>query len=611
VEVGSETGAGDRIELNWEGNSLKGRKVSLYAWNHVAGKWDSLASMVAASEEDFTLSTAIDGGNYVREGRVQALVQDEIPRRDQYDFTIGLMPDTQIYAEILPEYFESQVNFMRDAKDTMNIQYVAHVGDIVNSAGIAGQWERSNRFMKVLEDAGIPYGVVAGNHDVFDGGATSVPDYSAFSEHFGASRFEGKPFYGGSYKDNRGHYDLISTHGNDFIFVYMGWEVNDEDMDWMNQVLKQYPDRKAIVVLHEYLQNNAARSATGNIIYQKVIVPNSNVVMVLSGHFTGSALRTDQIDDNKDGKPDRKVFQILADYQGIPNGGNGYMKLLHFDTESDTVYVNTYSPYLDDYNHYDAAKDEFIFNLELTPQVKRVATDVMEVKVYSDEAIGSVQAASGSTAQVTWAGLKGSRTYMWYALAEDAFGGRAYSDIWSFRTRLTVPAPEGVKAANVTAESAELSWSPVTASDGSTVTYQVYGSAGSTATVTGNVYQLTGLQPDTTYMFHITAMHPSGIVSGPSVPVTFTTPINLAALQNGVQKFIESGKLKHPLSNQLQQALRQAEDHEQKGQRIQAIKQVEDFLKHLNKQGNEDNAAPDARQWLVEKGQALIRIWES
>jgi hypothetical protein len=610
VEVGNGTGAGDLIELRWEGHSLKGRKVGLYAWNFATGRWDSLSAVVASSEEDFTLSASFDAGDYARDGIVQALVQDEIPRRDQYDFTIGWLPDTQIYAEILPEYFESQVNFLRDAKESMNIQYVAHIGDIVNSAGIEGQWERADRFMKVLEQADIPYGVVAGNHDVFDGGATSEPNYSAFSKWFGASRFENKPFYGESYKDNRGHYDLISAGGNDFIFVYMGWGVNNEDMDWMNSVLKQHPDRKAIIVVHEYLQNNAARSATGNKIYQGVVVPNPNVVMVLSGHFTGSALRTDQIDDNKDGKPDRKVYQMLNDYQGIPNGGDGYLKLLHFDTESDTVYVNTYSPMLEDYNYYEPSKDEFTLSLELAPQVKRVATDLFEVKVYSNDQIGMVEANSGMNAEVVWNGLKGSQMYEWYALAKDGFGGTTYSDIWSFRTRLAVPAPELLNVQKVTATSAELLWNPIQASDGSSVTYLVYGNHGTTASVTDSVYSVTGLQPDTTYTFHITAVHPSGISSSPSAPVTFTTLINLDALKEGVQRFISDGKLLHPLSKHLEQTLLQAEHHDQKGQRDQAVKKLEDFLKHLNNQGQEKHITPDAMQWLIRKSQALKQMWQ-
>ncbi|WP_409342254.1 FIMAH domain-containing protein [Paenibacillus sp. MBLB4367] len=609
VEVEAETGAGDRLELSWEGHSLKGRKVGLYAWNYSTEKWDSLTSTVAVSEEDFTLSAAVDGGNYARNGKVQVLIQDEIPRREQYDFTIASIPDTQIYAEIQPEYFESQVNFLRDAKESMNIQYVMQVGDIVNSAGIKGQWERADKFMKVVEDAQIPWGLVAGNHDVFDGGATSVPDYSEFSKYFGENRFKDKPYYGESYKDNKGHYDLISASGNDFIFVYMGWGMNDEDMGWMNNVLKQYPDRKAVIVVHEYLQNNATRSATGNQIYQKVVVPNPNVWMVMSGHFTGSALRTDQLDDNKDGQPDRKVYQILNDYQGIPNGGNGYLKLLHFDTETDTVYVNTYSPYLDDYNYYDPSKDEFKLSLDLKPMVKRVATDAMTVKVYANDAIGSAQAASGSTAMVNWNGLKGSTNYEWYALAEDSFGGRTYSDIWSFRTRLTVEAPQGVKAANVTEGSAQLSWSPVTASDGSSVTYQVYGSHGAVTTVTGTVYNLTGLEPDTAYTFQVKAVHSSGAVSVLSEPVSFRTLIDLPALQNGLQHFIAFGKVTPPLAKQLENVLSQAESHVQKGQLDQAAKKIEDFIKHLNNKALQELASADARQWLNDKAEALLRIW--
>lgn len=610
--VGDAAGIGDRIELSWTGHSLPGRKVSLYAWNFASGKWDSFASMVAPSEDNFTLSTAVDAGDYVRGGRIQALVQDEIPRRDQYDFTIGYIPDTQIYAEILPEYFESQVNFLRDAKDTMNIQYVVHVGDIVNSSGITGQWERASRYMKVLEDAGLPYGVVAGNHDVFDGGATAAePDYSQFSKYFGAARLDDKPYYGGSYKDNRGHYDLISAGGNDFIFVYMGWGINDEDMAWMNQVLRSHPDHKAVIVLHEYLQNNGSRSAKGNLVYEKVVVPNPNVAMVLSGHFTGSALRTDPLDDNGDGTPDRNVYQMLNDYQGIENGGSGYLKLMHFDTETGTIYVNTYSPALDDYNYYDPKKDEFKLAMDLTPQLKRVATDSFELKLYSTERIGTTHAESGSTAQVTWTGLQGGQSYSWYALAEDHYGGRAYSEIGSFRTRLTLPAPDGGQAANITDVSATLQWNPVTASDGSAVTYQVYGSSGFTALTTTPFYSLTGLQPDTSYSFQITAMHPSGVVSSPSALVTFTTLIDLQALKAGVLRFTESGQLQDPLSKQLELALRQAEDHEQKGQRKQAAKKLEDFLKHLGNSGLQELASPEARQWLTLKGQALLDSWNS
>ena len=60
---------------------------------------------------------------------------------------------------------------------------------------------------------------------------------------------------------------------------------------------------------------------------------------------------------------------MLADYQAGPEGGQGYMRLLHFDQDNNRILVNTYSPYLDDYNYYDTdtnpGKDEFVIELDL------------------------------------------------------------------------------------------------------------------------------------------------------------------------------------------------------------------------------------------------------
>ena len=71
-----------------------------------------------------------------------------------------------------------------------------------------------------------PYGVLAGNHDVDH----KSSDYTQFTKWFGEDRFKDKPYYGESYKNNRGHYDLISANGNDYIMLYMGWGVQDEDI---------------------------------------------------------------------------------------------------------------------------------------------------------------------------------------------------------------------------------------------------------------------------------------------------------------------------------------------------------------------------------------------
>ncbi|SFL80624.1 hypothetical protein SAMN04487943_10477 [Gracilibacillus orientalis] len=219
--------------------------------------------------------------------------------------------------------------------------------------------------------------------------------------------------------------------------VYLGWGIDDEGIAWMNEVLSQHPDRTAILTFHEYLQATGTRHPLGEKLYQEVVLPNENVVAVLSGHYHEAQTLVDEIDDDGDGNPDRTVYQMLSDYQAGPEGGQGYMRLLHFDTENNRIFVNTYSPYMDDYNYYDTDeypnKDEFMIDLDLTAQEKRVATDNFAVNVYTNNEIGTVEdVASGDTAEATWTDLTEGEQYSWYATVSDDYTGESRSPIWSF-----------------------------------------------------------------------------------------------------------------------------------------------------------------------------------
>lgn len=289
--------------------------------------------------------------------------------------------------------------------------------------------------MKTLDDANIPNGVLAGNHDVDH----KTADYTNYYRYFGEKRYKDRLHYGGSYKNNRGHYDLISAGGNDYIIVYMGWGIGSEEIAWINRVLESHPDRKAILCFHEYLQASGTRHPTGDKLYKEVVVPNKNVFAVLSGHYHEAQTLIDKIDDNGDGIPDRTVYQLLADYQGGPEGGQGYMRLLHFDQKRGRIIVNTYSPYMNDYNYYKpdkyGEKDEFIINLDLKAQQKRIATDSFKVNIYTDTLIQEKRnIQSGQTAEAEWTGLEPNQTYFWYVTAEDDYTGKTLSDIWSFQT---------------------------------------------------------------------------------------------------------------------------------------------------------------------------------
>jgi hypothetical protein len=440
IEVAEGCEEGVTVEVEWTGRTLTGRRVTMYAWHYETAAWVPLASRVAESEDDFTLCGVVGVAEYVRDGRVNVLVQDLIAAGGEaYDFTFILMPDSQMYSMVHPGDYDVQTNWIKDQREAMNIKYVAHVGDVVDVTEEDYQWQNASRSMRVLEDAGIPYGITTGNHDVGCGHRVSTLNYTPFCTYFGEARFKGKAYYGGSYLNNRGHYDLISAGGVDFVIVYMGWNyttvMDDEDVAWINGVLAGHRNRKAILVHHDYLGNSGERSVRGEYLFQHIVVPNANVVMTMNGHFHGSAVRVDVLDDDGDGVAERRVNQISGvKGVGLPNGN---LRLLHFDVAGGKVHVKTYSPTLGEYN----AAEEVVLEMDLAPQVKRVATRYAEVCVFAERPIGEVvcvpategELGRGQVAEVTWNGLKawpaGSGSYGWYVKAADSYGGVALSEL--------------------------------------------------------------------------------------------------------------------------------------------------------------------------------------
>jgi hypothetical protein len=63
-------------------------------------------------------------------------------------------------------------------------------------------------------------------------------------------------------------------------------------------------------------------------------------MMVLNGHFHGSGRRADLGDNGN------LVNQMLSDYQDLPNGGDGYMRIMTFRPAENRVDVETFSPTL-------------------------------------------------------------------------------------------------------------------------------------------------------------------------------------------------------------------------------------------------------------------------
>ncbi|WP_194288731.1 metallophosphoesterase, partial [Ornithinicoccus halotolerans] len=463
VQVGDATGEDDLVRVGWDGRANAGAKVLLYAQHAETGEWVEVDRALTTGDNgtDITLEGMVTAADHAAEGTVRLLVQhsegfagqdlstrdsdvtphhpDDVPR-SEYDFTIGWESDTQYYNET---YYQRQLDihdYFLDRRQPLNLQYVIHTGDVVDEYDQEYQWRNADPAYRMLEDAGLPYGVLAGNHDV--GGA--LEDYREFSRWFGEDRFADNPWYGGSYQDNRGHYDLITAGGVDFLMLSMGWGPDDEAIAWMNQVLARYPERTAVINLHEYVLTTGGLGPIPQRIQDEVVATNPNVVAVTSGHYHDAFTRVDEFDDDGDGQPDRTVHQMLFDYQGLPEGGQAFLRLLHFDNEGERMLVRTYSPYLDTYNSEDPSLElehqEFevpYADLQITPREKVLATDDLVVEVLTDEVIASVDGvASGSTVQQWWYD-RANGDHGWYVLTRDPHGGVHRSEV----ATVTVDAP--------------------------------------------------------------------------------------------------------------------------------------------------------------------------
>ena len=97
-------------------------------------------------------------------------------------FTLVLMPDTQNYTIAAARYeiFLGQTQWVADHKDSFNIKYVLHEGDVVQDNNDP-QFAVAREAFGILDEAGVPYAIGPGNHDYGPGGNGSNRNSSFFA----------------------------------------------------------------------------------------------------------------------------------------------------------------------------------------------------------------------------------------------------------------------------------------------------------------------------------------------------------------------------------------------------------------------------------------------
>lgn len=288
-------------------------------------------------------------------------------------FTVVAIPDPQNYmanTDNLNEYFKAQMNWIVNNKTSNNIAFTLFLGDYQNPgnpyrASTTDPYQpdlsrptgnvdsdylysRASGGINILDNAGVPYAMVIGNHDYLDYNSKVEPIY--YLKWFGPSRFTTKPWEHG-FSPEMGtslagldNYSVFTAGGRQFLNIGLQYEPDTNDLAWAQSVINAHPGMPTIVTTHAMLDNNGFQAGRQNI-SNLLMKNNPQVIMSINGHITGEY---NQTETNIAGQP---VHEMLVDYQATdfpqyPNDfkGAGFMRVMQFDPDHSVVHVKSFSP---------------------------------------------------------------------------------------------------------------------------------------------------------------------------------------------------------------------------------------------------------------------------
>ncbi|MFD4836981.1 LamG-like jellyroll fold domain-containing protein [Achromobacter sp. NPDC058515] len=284
-------------------------------------------------------------------------------------FGLVVLPDTQFYARYATaetgnqfaklfgsEPFMAQTDWIARSAKALNVPFVIHVGDVVDQVSKPQQWEVADAAMKRLEAAGVPYSILAGNHDVLQdigfesdpvNGTDATRDLAAepYLKWFGKDRASAQATFGGRDASGFHEYHVFEAEGQKFLVLSLSWRVSDAGLAWARQVLQTHSSLPAILVNHQLLAiaNDGVSPLEvdyGLMLWDKLIRGNDQIFMTVNGHHHGAAHLT-KINDFG-----HAVEEMVVDYQMAYQGGNGLLRFYEFDLSNNRIVASSFSPWV-------------------------------------------------------------------------------------------------------------------------------------------------------------------------------------------------------------------------------------------------------------------------
>lgn len=286
-----------------------------------------------------------------------------------------------MYSRGYPEIFRAQTEWIVQHADS--ITFVLHQGDITHDNNDE-QWRHAVSALSIM-DGKVPYTFVAGNHDLGPGGGADNRNSDHFNNYMPYAKYSKMPHFGGAFEPGKmdNTYHTFKAGGLDWLILSLEFATRDKILRWAGEVIEAHPKHKVIINTHDYMYSDDTRMTPdrnhhwvpqgyglanasgdeavndGEMMWEKLVSQHPNILLVFSGHVLNSG--TGQLVST--GKHGNKVYQMLANYQsgvqGAENGGNGFLRTVTIDPAGETIFVKTYSPYLDE--HKTSAEHEFVF----------------------------------------------------------------------------------------------------------------------------------------------------------------------------------------------------------------------------------------------------------
>lgn len=313
---------------------FRGKIKSVKAYENVISNVDGYGEM---STKTPSLSYMMTHDTY------EGLTYNQLWKRNlkkvtDYEYSMAVVGDTQtVMWEGEKEEFDAIYDYIVDEATTSNkMAYCIGLGDITEKGTIDWEYEVAAENFEKMDAIGLPYSLIRGNHDVG----------SYMDKYFSYENF--KDQIGGSYNGSLTNtWQTFEAGGVDYMILCLDYFPSQAVLSWADSVVKAHPNHNVILTTHGFLTAAGERltKQTGFLkgtasdygdddIWNKLVEPNSNIQLVLSGHISSKDIVRTKF-EREDGT---MVETMLIDPQSMDYElGSTSMVAMFYFGKTDTV----------------------------------------------------------------------------------------------------------------------------------------------------------------------------------------------------------------------------------------------------------------------------------